>query len=227
MKEVLFYTFKDYDNDSTIDETQPELYEIAVNIAEEVLQSELKEVILFGEHQAEVIDFYRYYATRRYNDFVYLIAVNANAETTYGYNIPLPSDVVGAAFNLFPDRPDDLSINNGNLTGALSPYQVAVYRFNTTATATDASVAAAADISVLPNPARTDVTLSYSLPEMTNFTTEIFNALGQSLFLQENTTQNAGRHSQNIDVSAWAAGVYYLRLTAAGGEGRSVRLMIR
>lgn len=224
MKGVLFYTFKDYDNDSTIDETQPELYAVAANIAEEVLQSELKDVLLFGEHQAEVIDFYRYYATWRHNDFVYLIAVNANAAQTYYYNIPLPEDIVGEAVNLFENRPDNLAISGGNLVGNLSPYQVAVYRFNTTATATT-SVFTSEGMTISPNPAGEQTEITYVLTEKSNLNLELYDAYGRVVF-SEKIIQNAGQHSKTLDVADYPSGVYFLRLSARGEEGKSVRLVL-
>ncbi|NCA84087.1 MAG: hypothetical protein EOM83_00760 [Clostridia bacterium] len=128
MKGILYYTFKDYDNNSTIDVTQPEVFGAASNVANEILQSEWKDVILHGLHEYHNIYQFKYYATWRYNSAFYLIAVNADAENNQQYEIPLPDDVAGEAVNFFPKRPDSLSVKNHRLSGELAPYQVAIYK---------------------------------------------------------------------------------------------------
>lgn len=128
MKGILYYTFKDYDNNSTIDVTQPEVFGAASNVANEILQSEWKDVILHGLHEYHNIYQFKYYATWRYNSAFYLIAVNADAENNQQYEIPLPDDVAGEAVNFFPNRPDSLSVENHRLSGELAPYQVAIYK---------------------------------------------------------------------------------------------------
>ncbi|MEO1450354.1 MAG: T9SS type A sorting domain-containing protein, partial [Bacteroidota bacterium] len=89
------------------------------------------DAILFGEYTYHNIDYYRYYATWEYNDYLYLIAVNANDQLTYAYNIELPDVVVGSGENMFSYRPDSLQVVNGQLVGQLEPYQVAIYKFET------------------------------------------------------------------------------------------------
>ncbi len=128
MKGALFYTFKDYDADETIDQSQPDVFAAASKIANEILTTEWKDVILFGEHTYFNIDFYRYYATWEHNGFLYLIAVNANDELAYEYSIELPENVIGTALNFFEDREDALSIEGQSLVGNLDPYQVAIYK---------------------------------------------------------------------------------------------------
>lgn len=132
MKGILYYTFKDYDNNSTIDVTQPEVFAAASNVANEILQSEWKDVVLHGLHEYHNIYQFKYYATWRYNGAFYLIALNADAENNQLYEIPLPEDVAGEAVNFFPNRPDSLSVQNNRLTGELAPYQVAIYKMETT-----------------------------------------------------------------------------------------------
>jgi len=129
-KGVLFYAFTDGENNTTINISQPELYAAATNVATEILQSELKEVILHGEHQYYNINQYRHYATWRYNDAFYMIAANASPDNNYDYEIPLPDDVNGEAINIFDYRPNSLTVQNGLLTGELAPYQVAIYKIN-------------------------------------------------------------------------------------------------
>lgn len=128
LKGAMFYTFRDYDLNSTIDVTQPEIFNAASTVAREILGSEWRDVILFGDHRYQNIDFYRYAATWEYEGFLYLMAVNANDQLTYDYSIPLPVAVGGTATNFFPSRPDSLTLNVDRIEGRLAPYQVAIYK---------------------------------------------------------------------------------------------------
>lgn len=125
---LIFYTFKDYDANSTIDITQPEIFATASKIADEVLNSELKDAILYGDFEATWINFYRNYGHWDYGDHHYYVVVNTSATETFEYDIPLPLNAGTTAENMFADRPDSLRIENGRLIGQLSPYQPAIYR---------------------------------------------------------------------------------------------------
>ncbi|MEM7571874.1 MAG: right-handed parallel beta-helix repeat-containing protein [Bacteroidota bacterium] len=125
---LMYYTFKDYDANSTIDVTQSAVWIQAARVADEVLNSELRDVFLYGELERTEIDFYRYYGKWTYENHYYYIVLNANAAQTYTYDIPLPADAAPLAVNIFSANPDDLSVSDGRLRGDLGPYQVAIYR---------------------------------------------------------------------------------------------------
>ena len=202
MKGVLYYTFKDYDNNSTIDVTQPAVFEAAANVANEILQSEWKDVILNGEHQYYNINQFRYYATWRYNDAVYLIAVNASVDDTYFYEMPVPEDVTGEAINFFYYRPDNLSIQNGILTGELAPYQVAVYKMETTTGIHNYD--ARTNVRAFPNPVENSFHLSgISAPCQV----DIFNVQGSLV-----TTRQISNQAEEIDISGLKSGVYFVKV---------------
>lgn len=201
MKGILYYTFKDYDNNSTIDVTQAEVFQAAANVAEEILQTEWQSVILHGEHTYINLGQYRYYATWRYNKAFYVIAVNASHNNSYYYEIPLPEDVANEAVNFFDYRPDSLTVQNGVLQGELAPYQVAVYKMDLTTHVP--ALRNPQQIKVVPNP------VSHSF-HFVNIESPgvvcIFNADGR---LVQEIKLNASYES--IDISALRPGVYFVK----------------
>lgn len=202
MKGVLYYTFKDYDNSSTIDVTQPAIFNTAANVASEILQSEWKDVILHGQHQYYNINQFRYYATWRYNDAFYLAAVNASPIETYLYEIPLPVDVTGDAINFFDYRPDSLSIQNGILMGELAPYEVAIYKMKIITNINDDDEPA--KVAAFPNPVENSFHLSgINAP----YQVDIFDVPGSLV-----TTKQIRSLADEIDVSKLKSGVYFVKV---------------
>jgi hypothetical protein len=171
-KGVLFYDFTD--ESTTINISQPELYAAATNVATEILQSELKQVILHGQHQYQNINQYRHYATWRYNNAFYVIALNASPYNSYYYDIPLPEDVNDEAINFFNYRPDSLSVQNGLLSGDLAPYQVAIYKIEELPKGIT-NRETAAKIRVYPNPASGEIFITGTDPTLN---CKIYNATG-------------------------------------------------
>jgi len=205
LKGVLFYTFKDYDNNNTIDVTQPELFNACSKIANEVLNTELKDAILYGEHEYNYINFYRYYATWLYNNNLYLIAVNADDQLTYDYNIDLPDFVVGAGTNMFIDRPDSLSLFNGQLSGQLEPYQVAIYKFETNVLSTTSTTENNKKVKIFPNPGNF---IKIESP-FESYQLDLFSIDGKGILL----TMNSQESGSQIDISNLAQGIYMAKLT--------------
>jgi len=208
MKGVLYYTFKDYDNNSTIDVSQPAVFEAAANVANEILQSEWKDVILHGEHQYHNINQFRYYATWRYNDAFYLIAVNASPDETYLYEIPLPEDVIGEAINFFDYRPDNLSIQNGKLMGELAPYEVAIYKMETITNIHNNGEQI--KVTAFPNPASDMVNIESPI-KITAI--RVLNITGQVVMDIE---VNATNHQ--LDVSDLRRGMYVFKIKSEEGS---------
>lgn len=200
LKGVIFYTYKDYDTNSTIDITQPEIFQTASQIAQEILETEWKEVILFGDHEYVNIDFYRYYATWRYNGYLYLIAVNADDELSYNYSIELPSDIVGEATNFFSYRPDSLTINNGNLTGTLDPYQVAIYRMETESLAVEENLSL--ELTLYPNPSDGILNINSSVPNLSFY---LYDVTGKVL-----KKDKMNDFSMQVNLSDFSKGIYFV-----------------
>lgn len=208
-KGILFYAFLDSDNYSTINITQPELYQAACDIAAEILQSELKEVILHGEHQYFNIGQYRHYATWRYNNNLYVMAANASADISFAYNIPLPDDVIGEPVNLFDYRPDSLSLINNHLTGSLSPYQVAIYKMDIN-TGFAQKQATKATITAIPNPTKG----RFSISGVENkFSYRVFNPHGRLVMALTEVMPG-----ESINLEALPDGIYLLSISAKAGK---------
>lgn len=72
-------------------------------------------------------------------------------------------------------------------------------------------------ISVFPNPSGGSATVSYSLSENQQVTTEVCNALGQRVILLSNEIQTAGNHEYVLDLKHLATGVYLIKMTTGSG----------
>jgi hypothetical protein len=68
-------------------------------------------------------------------------------------------------------------------------------------------------LTCLPNIVENDIHLSFTLPQQTQVSLSIYNNLGQRVKNIFTGMQSAGRHSQKIDLTAFAAGVYFIQLT--------------
>ena len=204
MKGILYYTFKDYDNNSTIDVAQPEVFMAAGNVANEILHSEWQSVILHGEHTYANLGQYRYYATWRYNNAFYLVAVNASHDNSYYYEIPLPDGVSNDAVNFFDYRPDSLSVQNDSLQGQLEPYQVAIYKMDLTTSVTASYKQP--EIKVVPNPVSNTFYLS---GVQSPCKICIFNLQGS--VVQRTKTYNP---QETIDISSLSPGIYVVKVVA-------------
>jgi hypothetical protein len=75
-----------------------------------------------------------------------------------------------------------------------------------------------------PNPARTQATLRYALPEKQPTTIRLYDVLGRQVKTLVRAPQS-GRHERAVDLSGLSSGVYFLRLTA-GGHTRTQKLTV-
>jgi len=67
-----------------------------------------------------------------------------------------------------------------------------------------------------PNPVRTQGTVAYALPEETTVTLRVYDVLGRQVATLASGTQEAGRHTVQIDTDQLSSGVYFGRLQADG-----------
>ena len=72
-------------------------------------------------------------------------------------------------------------------------------------------------ISVYPNPAKDEATLSFSLQAQSNVQIQIVDGLGRTLNTIANETMNEGAHSVVINTSDLASGVYNVMIHTAEG----------
>jgi hypothetical protein len=75
-----------------------------------------------------------------------------------------------------------------------------------------------------PNPARSQATVRYALPEKQEATIRLYDVLGRQVRTVVSGEQE-GRHEQRLDTSSLPSGVYFLRLRA-GGETRTQKLTV-
>ncbi len=126
MKGILYYTFKDYTISSTINISQPALWDASVKVASEI-NSTLKDVLLNGVRTttANTTD-HVYYGKWVYNNATYIIAVNVD-QTPHAVSIPVTGST---RTNLFAGRPATLTLNSNTLSGTLGALQTQIYKIN-------------------------------------------------------------------------------------------------
>jgi hypothetical protein len=66
--------------------------------------------------------------------------------------------------------------------------------------------------SIYPNPGRGSAQIEYSLPTETSVTAQVFDLLGRPIATIVDRTQPPGEHTATLDTSAWARGLYFLRI---------------
>jgi len=116
------------------------------------------------------------------------------------------------------------------------PYEADALTYRLAQVDTDGSVHHSKTISVertvdvvtlrgtFPNPARSQVTVQYALPETRPVTLRLYDVLGRRVRTVARTEQE-GRQEARLDVSGLTSGVYFLRLTA-GETVRTKRLTV-
>lgn len=65
-----------------------------------------------------------------------------------------------------------------------------------------------------PNPFNPQTTIEYNIPFESFITVELFNVLGQKVKTLCDETKKAGNYKLNVDLSGFASGIYYYKLTA-------------
>ena len=78
-----------------------------------------------------------------------------------------------------------------------------------------------------PNPVRTTAQLSYALPQRAHVRLSVVDVQGREVAQLTNAEREAGRHVAQLDVSDLRAGLYFIRLRAAGQELRQRLVVVR
>jgi hypothetical protein len=80
--------------------------------------------------------------------------------------------------------------------------------------------------SVFPNPAKDETTVQYTLPAQSNVTISLFNQAGQQVIVPAGySSQPAGTHNTELNLSGLQTGIYYCRIET-GFTSRTEKLMI-
>lgn len=216
-KGILFYELRDVDNNVRISVTQPALYAQASKIAEEVLQSNLKNVFLNGTHAYFNPGPDIHFATWRYNNELYVIAVNSSITNSISVNIPILFIVVGQPQNFFTYRPDSLYLENGALKGELSAMQVAIYKFDVN----ELSVKSLENqrFNVYPNPVSNTFKVSGLVFQ---FSYEVYTLNGTLLQYEKNISTD-----QLIDIANLPKGIYLLNILQEAGSSKQTIKIIK
>jgi len=93
-------------------------------------------------------------------------------------------------------------------------YQAGYAAVSTVFTTGVATVSNNASMDVYPNPATKTATVALSLKANTNITMEVLNTLGQVVYTMPAQSRNAGVSMSTIDVSNFAAGQYFVKISA-------------
>lgn len=80
------------------------------------------------------------------------------------------------------------------------------------------------DVILYPNPASNSFNIKYSVHSTTDLTMEIFNIQGEKIYSQNYTEMN-GEYDQQIDMSEYAKGFYFIKLIA-GKEKLTKKLVL-
>ena len=75
-----------------------------------------------------------------------------------------------------------------------------------------------------PNPFNPSTTISFSLPQTSNITIDIYNVVGERVASLVDQTLEAGYHSVNFDASSLSSGTYIYQLKASGQNGTFVEI---
>ncbi|HEY9165351.1 MAG TPA: GLUG motif-containing protein [Candidatus Kryptonia bacterium] len=70
-----------------------------------------------------------------------------------------------------------------------------------------------------PNPFNPSTTIRFDLKQASNVTLEIYNTLGQRVEKWSNGVMGAGRYNEVVNMSRYASGIYFYRITAIGING--------
>ncbi len=87
------------------------------------------------------------------------------------------------------------------------------------------NAAFAGDFKVYPNPAKSSITIAYSLQQSQQVSMEFYNLLGERMIALDQGTLAAGQQRLSVDTGHLIPGLYFIRLNSSA-EGSSVRRLI-
>jgi hypothetical protein len=71
-----------------------------------------------------------------------------------------------------------------------------------------------------PNPFNPSTTIQFDLERASTVTLAIYNVLGQKVLEENYGTKNAGTYNEDINLDAFASGVYFYRINVTGNDGQ-------
>lgn len=142
----------------------------------------------------------------------------------YEYDVTNPAAPVAAPVFATSDRATGVDAE-GNLV-VLVDAGAGVWVFQSlVVAAADTPAVPALTVAAAPNPTAGAARLRLALGQPASARVEVFSVLGARVAQQVLGALDAGTHAVELDVSAWAAGVYVVRVTA-GGQTATTRLTV-
>ena len=150
---------------------------------------------------------------------------NQGVLATAAFSVPLVVDATGLAPGTYPDQ---VAFLTNNPTGQLVRIPVQIQVGTATAGAEGVVAGEFALQAAFPNPVRGQGTLRFDLPEASEVTVTVYNALGQRVaVLADGDEMAAGQHDLAFPTAGLAAGVYVVRLQAGTNTGTQRVTVVR
>ena len=89
----------------------------------------------------------------------------------------------------------------------------------------NANTIASTEFNAYPNPTTGKLTLSFDSETQSKYLVEIENILGVKMLI-ENVNLQKGNNLHELDLSAYAKGMYFLTMKAEGSETKTIRIVV-
>nr|MBA3706469.1 T9SS type A sorting domain-containing protein [Bacteroidota bacterium] len=218
-KSLWFYTFRDYQNNSTVNLSQPALWNETKNVSTN-LKNILGTVILNGTLSKNITTNSSYVKASywNYNGDTYLIAVNSNNSPV---SATISYDAIGKTVSaMLSDIPGTLTFNSSTkqLTGTMQPMEVQAIKLKNINTGINSLNDLDYTFQLYPNPASENVIISYQLANNSEIKIFICDMLGKEVMQIANEKQNSGEHSLNVNTTELNNGIYFIKVIIGGQE---------
>lgn len=104
------------------------------------------------------------------------------------------------------------------MNGIMGSENIKLYKTSSTASGVEELGTSISNVSLFPNPAKNNTTLSIDLVQTENVTINVLNTIGQVVHTQTLTNASAGNHEIKLNADEWAAGVYNVNITVGNGK---------
>jgi hypothetical protein len=90
----------------------------------------------------------------------------------------------------------------------------------------DNNPGALADLSVFPNPASSEVSVTYRLPSSKNIKLQVYDAIGNLVYDLVNQKQSAGSYTVTFNTSTIANGIYQVKLVGDNVNLKTEKIVV-
>jgi len=205
-KGILYYTFKDYDNNSSINITQPLFWKRLKQLTSEI--SVLQDVLLYGTltKVSDLINISDSWASYwLYNNKLYIIAINSSQTNSISYDFQMPDGFQTNLTPVFSNYNNTCSISENRFYANLNPYEVQI--FEVLSNSNKINDIETQNIEIFPNPTNKILFIN-GISE--NSKISIYDVLGKEVLNLE-TTNN------QVNISNLQCGIYVLKIENENG----------